>query len=78
MPRSAQVVLAIDDQDVFIAQALELDRRADSAETRPYDHYVELLHAHRHYQYSFGIGVRISSLPAASRPLLAGRTRVPI
>ena len=43
VPRSTQVVLAIDDQDVVIAQAAELDCRADSAETRPDDDYVELL-----------------------------------
>ena len=37
VPRSTQVVLAVDDHDVVVAQAVELDRRADSAETRPHD-----------------------------------------
>ncbi len=48
VPRATQVVLAVDDHDVVIAQAVELDRGANSAETRPHDDHVEVLHAHRH------------------------------
>ncbi len=46
VPGSAQVVLTVDDQDVVIAHPLELDRCADSAETRPHDDRVELLGPH--------------------------------
>ena len=42
------VVLAVDDQDVVIAQAAQLDCRADSAETGPDDDDIELLLTHKH------------------------------
>src|SRR4029077_1944011 len=48
VPGTADVVLAVEDDDVVIAQPVELDRRADAAETRPHNGRVELLVGHRH------------------------------
>ena len=48
VPGSAEVVLAVDDHDVFVAQAVELDRRADSTEARTDDDRIELLLTHKH------------------------------
>ena len=47
VPRSTQIVLAVDNQDVVVTQAVELDRRADSAEARAHDDDIELLLAHK-------------------------------
>ena len=46
VPGSAQVVLAVEDDEVVVAQPLELDGRADSAETGAHDDDVELLRSH--------------------------------
>ena len=46
VPSAAETILAVEDDDVVIAQPVELNRRTDSAETRPHDDHVELPHAH--------------------------------
>ena len=43
MPGSAQVSLAVENDDVVIPEPLELDRGADAAEPRPQDAGVESL-----------------------------------
>ena len=47
VPRSTQVVFTVDDENVLVTQAAQLDRGADSAETRPHDDHIELLLAHK-------------------------------
>ena len=45
-PGATQVVLALEDDEVVVAQPLELDRRAYTPETGPHDDRVELLRSH--------------------------------
>jgi hypothetical protein len=46
MPSSTQVGFAIEDGDVVVSEALELDRCADAAEARPHDQDFEVLRTH--------------------------------
>ena len=46
VPGSAQVALSVEDDEVLIAQPLELDRSTDSAEAGADDDHVELLLGH--------------------------------
>lgn len=46
VPGAAQVVLAVEDHEIVVAEAFELDGRTDSAETGADDHDVELLRSH--------------------------------
>jgi hypothetical protein len=45
---STQIVFTVENHDVLVTQAAQLDRGADSAETRPHDDHIELLLAHNH------------------------------
>ncbi len=46
VPGSAEVVLAVEDDEVVDTQALELDCRTDTAEAGPDDEDLELLRTH--------------------------------
>ncbi len=46
VPGSAEVVLPVEDDEVVDSQALELDRRADTAKAGPDDEDVEVLRTH--------------------------------
>ena len=48
VPRSTQIVFAVENDDVLVTQAAQLDGGADSAETRPHDDHIELLLTHKH------------------------------
>ncbi len=47
MPGTAQVILAVEDDEVVIPETLELDRGADAAEARAYDDGVERVRVHK-------------------------------
>jgi hypothetical protein len=48
VPRPAQIVFTVENHDVLVTQAAQLDRGADSAETRPHDDHIELLLTHKY------------------------------
>ena len=83
MPGSAEVVLAVEDDEVVDTHALELDCRADTAEAGPDDESLELLRTHGTTIYPVPLvlvnrqGLTGLGLRAAFSRMRGSRRRVP-